>query len=219
MKRPALLVGCLALCLLLPAAGVRAQAVVPEVPTIGTVSSGDDSLTIPWSAPPSDGGSPITSYDLRYILSDAESKADDDWTLKEGIWSAGALSHVLTGLTKDTSYDLRVRAVNVNGAGDWSDVSTQATNDHGDSRASATAIAVDASVAGRIDPGGDKDYFTITVSESTDLWVYTTGPTDTRGELTNQSGGGIASNNNRAVPGRHAQLLATGDRFWGNVLH
>ena len=181
MKRPALLVGCLALCLLLPAAGVRAQAVVPGVPTIGTVSSGDDSLTIPWSAPPSDGGSPITSYDLRYILSDAESKADDDWTLKEGIWSAGALSHVLTGLTKDTSYDLRVRAVNVNGAGGWSDVSTEATNDHGDSRASATAIAVGASVAGRIDPGGDKDYFTITVSESTDLWVYTTGPTDTSG--------------------------------------
>ena len=201
MKRPALLVGCLALCLLLPAAGVRAQAVVPEVPTIGTVSSGDDSLTIPWSAPPSDGGSPITSYDLRYILSDAESKADDDWTLKEGIWSAGALSHVLTGLTKDTSYDLRVRAVNVNGAGDWSDVSTQATNDHGDSRASATAIAVDASVAGRIDPGGDKDYFTITVSESTDLWVYTTGPTDTRGELTDDIGGTLASNDDRSVPG------------------
>ena len=71
---------------------------------------------------------------MRYILSDAESKADDDWTLKEGIWSAGALSHVLTGLTKDTSYDLRVRAVNVNGAGGWSDVSTEATNDHGDSR-------------------------------------------------------------------------------------
>ena len=201
MKRPALLVGCLALCLLLPAAGVRAQAVVPGVPTIGTVSSGDDSLTIPWSAPPSDGGSPITSYDLRYILSDAESKADDDWTLKEGIWSAGALSHVLTGLTKDTSYDLRVRAVNVNGAGGWSDVSTEATNDHGDSRASATAIAVDASVAGRIDPGGDKDYFTITVSESTDLWVYTTGPTDTRGELTDDIGGTLASNDDRSVPG------------------
>ena len=201
MKRPALLVGCLALCLLLPAAGVRAQAVVPGVPTIGTVSSGDDSLTIPWSAPPSDGGSPITSYDLRYILSDAESKADDDWTLKEGIWSAGALSHVLTGLTKDTSYDLRVRAVNVNGAGGWSDVSTEATNDHGDSRASATAIAVGASVAGRIDPGGDKDYFTITVSESTDLWVYTTGPTDTRGELTDDIGGTLASNDDRSVPG------------------
>ena len=201
MKRPALLVGCLALCLLLPAAGVRAQAVVPGVPTIGTVSSGDDSLTIPWSAPPSDGGSPISSYDLRYILSDAESKADDDWTLKEGIWSAGALSHVLTGLTKDTSYDLRVRAVNVNGAGGWSDVSTEATNDHGDSRASATAIGAGASVAGRIDPGGDTDYFTITVSESTDLWVYTTGPTDTVGELTDDIGGTLASNDDRSVPG------------------
>ena len=221
MKRPALLVGCLALCLLLPAAGVRAQAVVPGVPTIGTVSSGDDSLTIPWSAPPSDDGSPITSYDLRYILSDAESKADDDWTLKEGIWSAGALSHVLTGLTKDTSYDLRVRAVNANGTGDWSDVSTQATNDHGDSRASATAIAVDASVAGRIDPGGDKDYFTITVSESTDLWVYTTGPTDTRGELTDDIGGGIASNNNRAVPGNtlnfSLQAIVSGGTYYIKV--
>ena len=120
MKRPALLVGCFALCLLLPAAGVRAQAVVPGVPTIGTVSSGDTSLTIPWNAPSSDGGSPITSYDLRYILSDAESKEDDDYTLKEGIWSSGPLSHVLTGLTKDTSYDLQVRAENANGTGDWS---------------------------------------------------------------------------------------------------
>ena len=76
-----------------------------------------------------------------------------------------------------------------------------------------------ASVAGRIDPGGDKDYFTITVSESTDLWVYTTGPTDTVGELTDDIGGTLASNDDRSVPGNTRNFLATGDHSCGNVLH
>ncbi len=181
MKRLALLSGCLALWGLLSVTGVRAQAVAPGAPTITTVSSGDDSLTVLWSAPSSDGGSAITSYDLRYVLSDATSKGDDDWTVKEGVWSADALFYVLSGLTKDTSYDLQLRALNATGPGAWSDAVAEATNDHGGSGDTASVIDLGGSIPGRIGAGDDRDYFRISLTESADMLIYTTGPTDTVG--------------------------------------
>ena len=144
--------GCIALALLLPAAGVRAQSTL-EAPSITSVTAAETSLTIAWSAPGSDGGSAVTAYDLRYIRSDARDKADDDWTLEEAIWSSGALEYELTGLTRDTSYDLQVRAVNADGDGPWSDPPfTEGTTDHGDTREAATALQLPSSITGRIDP-------------------------------------------------------------------
>ena len=43
--------------------------------------SGAGSLSVTWNAPSSDGGLAITAYDLRYVPSDAPSKADADWTV------------------------------------------------------------------------------------------------------------------------------------------
>ena len=51
------------------------------------MTPGDETLAVAWSAPDSDGGRDITSYDLRYIRSDAPSKADANWTVRDGIWS------------------------------------------------------------------------------------------------------------------------------------
>ena len=92
----------------------------PGAPSIDSVTPGDETLAVAWSAPATDGGRDITSYDLRYIRSDAPSKADSNWTERDGIWTSGALRHILSGLTNGVDYDVQVRAVNAVGNGSWS---------------------------------------------------------------------------------------------------
>ena len=57
------------------------------------------------------------------------------------------------------------------------------TDDHGDTRSSATALALGDSMPGRIEEGGDEDFFRVEVTEPGSLTVYTTGDLDTVGEL------------------------------------
>ena len=89
------------------------------------ITPGNYALSITWSAPAEDGGSAITSYDLRYIRSDATDKADDNWTVREDIWSSGLLQYGLnesTGfdLSSGVQYDVQVRAVNAVADSLWS---------------------------------------------------------------------------------------------------
>ena len=98
---------------------------VPGAPAVSSVRSGDEMLTVAWAAPASNGGSTITSYDLRYIDTDAADKDDDDnWTEPPGVWSSGARLYELFGLTNGVTYDVQVRAVNVVDPGPWSPVRT-----------------------------------------------------------------------------------------------
>ena len=90
---------------------------------------GVDSLTVVWSPPDSDGGATITSYDLRHILSSALNKADDQWTLKEDIWSSGITLYQLTNLSEETRYDIQIRTGNTEGDGGWSETLSQSTGD------------------------------------------------------------------------------------------
>ena len=128
MRHAALLIVLVGVFGLLPWNGAWAQNAL-EAPSITSVSVGTDWLTVVWRAPGSDGGSTITAYDLRYILSAASNKADDQWTLKEDIWSSGITLYQLTGLSEDTSYDAQVRAVNSDDDGPWSTTFVQATMD------------------------------------------------------------------------------------------
>ena len=100
--------------------GTGTPETTPGMPSIGSVTPGDETLAVAWSAPASNGGRDITSYDLRYIRSDAPSKADANWTVRDGIWTSGALRHILSGLTNGVDYDVQVRAVNAVGGGAWS---------------------------------------------------------------------------------------------------
>ena len=100
--------------------GTGTAQTTPGAPSIGSVTPGDETLAVAWSAPASDGGRDITSYDLRYIRSDAPNKADSNWTERDGIWTSGALRHMLSGLTNGVDYDVQVRAVNAVGNGSWS---------------------------------------------------------------------------------------------------
>ena len=90
---------------------------------MGLVARANDQLGIDlsWSAPPIDGGSAITTYDLRYIERSADKKADSNWTIVEDVWTgSGRLEYTLTKLSGGAQYDVQVRAVNSAGEGYWS---------------------------------------------------------------------------------------------------
>ena len=91
-----------------------ATVTVPGAPTIGSVTSGDGTLTLNWSAPANTGGAQITSYDVEYQLTSA---ADSAWTAVTR--SGTATTQVISGLTNGSEYDVRVRAVNSEGDGPW----------------------------------------------------------------------------------------------------
>ena len=72
-------------------------------------------------------------------------------------------------------------------------------DDHGDSRQTATPLAVGDSVAGNIVTPGNVDFFRIEVREAGLLTVLTTGETDTQGYLYDGSGGLLAENDDGVI--------------------
>ena len=109
------------LCLALALGYVRAQS-PPAAPTIDSVSSGDTTLTVAWTAPAGETG--ITAYDVRHIETSEDETDDTKWTVVDNGWTSGTLQYTITGLTNGTEYDVQVRAVNSNGDGTWSDTKT-----------------------------------------------------------------------------------------------
>ena len=97
---------------------------VPEQPAVPTVADATlNSLKVSWTAP-TNTGPEISAYDVRYILSNAQDKADDNWTVVEDAWTSGAggaLEYTISSLEQNTDYDVQVRAKNAEGTGDWSD--------------------------------------------------------------------------------------------------
>ena len=72
-------------------------------------------------------------------------------------------------------------------------------DDHGDTRSAATSLTLGTSVAGRIDPGDDADYFRLQLSQSTAVAIYTTGSLDTIGSLQDSSGGQVDSDDDGGI--------------------
>ena len=66
-------------------------------------------------------------------------------------------------------------------------------DDHGDTFAAATAVAVPSTTEGELEVGGDKDYFRLEVAEATTLTVGSTGDTDTYGTLFDASETSLAT--------------------------
>ncbi len=83
----------------------------PGVPVNLAANVQGSAIGLSWSAPASDGGSSVTDYIVEYQLTTG------------GVWSVFAdgtsnnTTATVTGLSNDTSYDFRVRAVNVIGQG------------------------------------------------------------------------------------------------------
>ena len=113
--------GCALLCLVLALGYASAQS-PPAAPTIDSVTSGDTTLTVAWTAPAGETG--ITAYDVRHIETSADETMDANWTDVDDAWTSGALEYTIAMLDNGTEYDVQVRAVNANGDGTWSDTKT-----------------------------------------------------------------------------------------------
>ena len=87
---------------------------VPGAPVIGTGTAGDTQASVSFTAPPSTGGSAITSYTVT--------------SNPGGITATGAASPIiLTGLTNGTAYTFTVTATNIAGTGSSSAASNSVT--------------------------------------------------------------------------------------------
>jgi len=88
---------------------------VPGAPTIGTAVAGNNSASVNWTPPASNGGSAITSFSVQVInpVTGAQIGALQPTT---GATAGTATSLTVTGLTNGTSYQFRVRAVNAIGS-------------------------------------------------------------------------------------------------------
>ena len=91
----------------------------PAVPAAPTATPTAGTVTLSWE-PPDNTGPAITAYEVQY-----RTAGDTDWT---GWPHTGAdTAATITGLAPETSHELRVRAVNPEGAGEWSPAAVTVT--------------------------------------------------------------------------------------------
>ena len=102
------------------AAGEEPTTVAPSASTIASVTRGDRTLAVVWTAPADTGGGGITAYDVRHIETSEDETVESNWTVRDNAWRSGGLRYTVTGLTNATEYDVQVRAVNSAGDGAWS---------------------------------------------------------------------------------------------------
>ena len=86
---------------------------VPGAPTGLTATPDDGTVTLAWAAPASDGGSPVTGYNVYQ----GTSPGGESGTPVNGSSLVAATSYQVTGLTNGTTYYFRVTAVTRVGQG------------------------------------------------------------------------------------------------------
>ena len=92
-------------------------ASIPNAPTIGTAVAGNEQVTVSFTAPSSDGGSPITSY----------TATSSPGGITGTISQSGSGSITVTGLTNITAYTFTVTATNAIGTSAASNASNSVT--------------------------------------------------------------------------------------------
>ena len=95
------------------------SAEAPDAPSAPTLTAGETWLEASWTAP-DDNGSAITGYDVHYR------ETGGNW--QDAGHTGTATTKRITGLTADTAYEVRVRASNSEGAGDWSPAASARTD-------------------------------------------------------------------------------------------
>ncbi len=187
------------LCVVAAQRNAQAQTTLGAPTSLTVTTTTTNSLTLTWVAPVDDGGTAITSYDLRVVETALNDGTDQAWTLIEGVWTAGTLEYLLPDLRDGVQYDLQMRADN--GAdGPWSTTTMATTSDHGGTQSGATTFTLGSTVNGAINQAGDIDYFKIDIAQSTDVWLYTSGDLDTHFRLEDSSSTLLTSNDNAYLP-------------------
>ena len=92
----------------------------PGAPTGLTATAGEQTMSLSWTAPASDGGATITDYVVQYRVTGAGSWS----TFADG--TSSSTTATVTGLTVGTSYDFQVAATNSIGTGSYSSTATGA---------------------------------------------------------------------------------------------
>ena len=195
-----------------------AQSTAPGAPAAPVVAAGDGALAVSWAAPDSPGSAAIAAYDIRYILTSADETDDANWFVVEEIWTgAGSLAYTLIGRSNGAQHDVQVRAVSSVGDGDWSPTTAATPADHGNSRDAATAITPGAPAVGSIADSTDGDFFSFSLSEPSDIFIYTTsylaGFLATTGELQDSTGSVVATDDGTSLYRPHGQQLF----LWGSL--
>ena len=179
-------------------------SILPAAPTIDAVHSGDEALTVVWTAP--SGVTDITAYDLRWILTSSDETVDSNWAVVDDAWTEGPLRSVVTGLTDGAGYDVQVRAV-TDVDGSWSGIVAGTPAEPGNTRAAATGLPLDVPLGGDIDGAGDLDYFEFTLSEETAVSLFTRGDLNTVGTLYDGNGNLVGSNDDSPLHDEERNFL------------
>ena len=94
-----------------------------EAPTIETITAGNGTLTVAWTAPTSTTLGTITAYDLRY----GRGTPSSSWTTVDDAWTSGTLEYAIEPdplLTNGVTYGVQVRAVVGTDDKPWSETRT-----------------------------------------------------------------------------------------------
>jgi titin len=96
---------------------------IPGSPTLTGAEAGYLNVTLSWTAPVSDGSSPITGYEIYH----GTSASNATWT-KFSTVGASVLGEKVTGLTAGTTYYFGVKAINIAGSSPMSNNMTAVPN-------------------------------------------------------------------------------------------
>ena len=94
----------------------RIVPTAPGAPRNLRVAESDETLTLQWNRPSSNGNAQITSYTVQHKL---ETASELDWETADRTSDPAALTHQLSGLENGLVYQVRVAAVNSAGPGPW----------------------------------------------------------------------------------------------------
>jgi predicted RNA-binding protein with TRAM domain len=87
-------------------------ATVPGAPSIVSVTPGNGTVTVTWTAPSSDGGSSVTAYTV--VAGDVTTPANGGEVCT---WTTGPLTCTVSGLTNGDTYIFGMSATNAIGTG------------------------------------------------------------------------------------------------------
>ena len=142
----------------------------PDAPTVGRVVSSDTSLAVRWTAPDNTGRPAIESYDVRF-----RTPQEPWWAIRPQDVTGTAAT--ISGLSRNTIYEVQVRATNADGDGPWSESGWGTTGKN--TAPSFDAASTTRSVTENAEPGANIGVpVTATDPDSGDTLTYRLGGPD-----------------------------------------